>query len=159
MENAYFIASSLLTNQKRATTEDPYASEDDSFDGQQPLNNIHTQHVVGEASLATVQRKRVNGQKFTVIDLPPRLKRKWLDIYDTYVVDMFFARKAMNGTEQDRMIDSIWRSEFKEDVEAGVIRPTTAQKAAVISFITIRFNSLRSNSECIIISVKCENIL
>ena len=72
---------------------------------------------------------------FTIQTLLPHLKRRWLTIFDVFVVDFFFSSYRLpSTTDNENAIITLWRKEFAEDIADENAMPTVAQIRAVSLF-------------------------
>jgi len=120
-----------LTLKKRRAGDDGFATDEEEFDASRPLNNINTEFIMEKAPEAKKKRHRV--QKFTIQDLSPYLKGRWVDLFDAYVVDFFYAQHIRTAGETDTAIVSLWKKKFPEEAEKAGSRPSIQQVKAVCS--------------------------
>jgi hypothetical protein len=63
--------------------------------------------------------------------LAVNLRRRWLTLFDSFVVDFFFADGLQSTTDNENAIVRLWRKEFAEVQGDENAMPSVAQLKAV----------------------------
>jgi hypothetical protein len=126
----YAISFCFVDFQKRSNDEG-FGSDDDLIDESRPRNNLETQDVQGPTIVGQSRKRARKASVFIVRTLPEDLRRRWLNLFDLFVVDFFFSDGLRSTTDIENTIISLWRKEFVEDEGDENAMPSAPQIQAV----------------------------